>query len=401
MPYRIVFYILIVVGISACDIKKNKEATPDAFLRIYNTDAYAANYTALDVEETAEGGYLILCSKEISESPFPGIYFLRTDAMGQVLSETEWSTEYVSPVSNLLKVNNQMFCVSMLGLTTEAVIHQVSDMGQVLQSNVVSDVYFPLAINTDNSNRIVLQHYNKDDITTLVSVLQTNGAVVESRAFSIASFDFPVEEKIIDHLTRTGRVYPFDCGQAPNGNYYFNGFVNYTFSLAQFQYSWPWDAYPATVQGFRDERGLSAVLFTGSSSVASATFNFGKQFIGIEATVPTSSGTFTSSSDIPTVYVPEWQATAPVILKRIVNNSQVPHLLYGCTTKSQQMQLMAFNENTKQLIQTIYLGDSNPFILSNFIRTSDGGMVIVGSTEIAGRFTRICMYRWSKDALFF
>ena len=44
-----------------------------------------------------------------------------------------------------------------------------------------------------------------------------------------------------------------------------------------------------------------------------------------------------------------------------------------------------------------YLGFSNPFEVASLIRTEDEGLLVCGTTYLAGRFPRICLFKLSKE----
>ena len=41
----------------------------------------------------------------------------------------------------------------------------------------------------------------------------------------------------------------------------------------------------------------------------------------------------------------------------------------------------------------------NPFEIANLVQTSDGGLAVCGTTYLAGRFPRICIFKLSKNKL--
>ena len=74
-------------------------------------------------------------------------------------------------------------------------------------------------------------------------------------------------------------------------------------------------------------------------------------------------------------------------------------LIYASTTLSKQIGLFFYDELTGKFMSSRYLGYSNPFEASDLIQTSDGGLAVCGTTYLAGRFPRICIFKLSKEEL--
>src|SRR6187402_3270213 len=104
---------LLLAVLSACDIKKNKEADPKGFFKIYNEENYSSQFTPLDIEQTPDDGYLILCAAKIEISAFPGIYIMKIDKNGLVQYTKLLSDTYVSPVPNLIRNAYEYYVVCM------------------------------------------------------------------------------------------------------------------------------------------------------------------------------------------------------------------------------------------------------------------------------------------------
>lgn len=396
---QVILYILLVASIFSCDIKKNKNAEPSGFLKIYNENSYSNQYTPLDIEQTSDEGFLILSAAKIEISAFPGIYIMKIDKNGSVQSAELLSDIYVSAVPNLIRNGNECFVVCMDRQNLGTHILEVAESGKTTERAFVDVMQYPLSAELDNSNaQIIIQHYNKDDLQTLVTRVSTTGAVTASRAFGIGSGDFNVEQPIIDHLTGNGKKYPFLNGKLSGNTYYFNGFYNYTLSLCMFDFNWNNEDEPAAAQGYRDERCISSVVPMGGNNIATSRYAYGDNFIIPSATVPVTSSAFSSSSDMEGFLIPEFIRDAPMALKLLsLNGREV--LVYASTTKNAQVALFTYDAVSKQLLATKYLGATNPYAMANIIQTIDGGIAVLATTQVAGRFSRIAVFKLSKDEL--
>ena len=85
------------------------------------------------------------------------------------------------------------------------------------------------------------------------------------------------------------------------------------------------------------------------------------------------------------------------ILRATIDSKNV--LIYGTDTKSKQIGLLFYEESAGTFLSSRYLGFSNPFEIANLIQTEDGGLAVCGTTYLAGRFPRICIFKLSKAKL--
>jgi len=317
----------------ACSNESDPAADKANFTRIYDNNKFEASYFPIDMIQTPDGGYLILGGRRLVDSNFSGIYLMKVDEFGAFISEKE-----------------------------------------------------------DKTNFLLLS-YDNDKKEMVVSVVNPTGIVTSSKGFGIGEGD-AVEAPIIDHFIRNGRQFPFQVGKALSGQYFFNGFYNYTFSLVFTDLS---SSSPqGVVQGQQDEGGLSQVVPLTGDKYATARFNFGDNYILPGATLKSSG--VSSSVDLGGNSFPELTANAPVkILLTTVNAKEI--ILYGSNTHSRQIALYGYNKSSGEFLGSKYLGFSNPYEIASMITTADGGLALCGTTYVAGRFPRICLFKLSKEEL--
>ena len=78
-------------------------------------------------------------------------------------------------------------------------------------------------------------------------------------------------------------------------------------------------------------------------------------------------------------------------------NSSV-YTLIATTAKSQQI-VLHFYDNTGAYVGVDYLGFSSPYQLGAIRVTADNGLAILGSTQVAGKFQRMCLFKKSEAEL--
>ena len=384
----IAFSIILFIG---CANDSDPAADKASFTRIYDNNKYNASFFPIDIKQTPDGGYLILGGRRIDDSSFSGIYIMKVDEFGGFVSEQEVDETFVNPIAPLLENggNYYFFCMTSVGLQPQ--LFQLDAEGTLSEPISVGGSY-PAAAAVDGNNFVLLSYDNLNK-KTVVSVITPTGSISQAKGFSIGAGD-AVEEPIISHFLRTGKQIPFLVGKTASGQYYFNGFYNYTLSLAFTNLSA--DEPQGVIQGQQDDGGLSQVVPLDGGKFALARFNFGDNYFLPNASLNTSG--VSSSIDLGGNPFPELIANAPVkILRLTINSKKV--VLYGSDTKSKQIALFGYDESTGEFIGSKYLGFSNPFEIASIVSTADGGLAICGTTFVAGRFPRICLFKLSKEAV--
>lgn len=364
------------------------------FTRIYDNNKFTTSYYPIDMRQTSDGGYLILGGRRLKDSNFTGAYIMKVDEFGGFVSDQEVDSKYINPVGQLLEVNDKyyFFCMTSVGLQTQLVELDVN--GAITKNTPISGSY-PMASSKetaakDDSNFILLSY---DNLTkeSVLSLIKASGSISKSRAFGIGAGD-AVEEPIINHFIRTGRQLPFQVGKTTSGQYYFNGFYNYTMSLVFTDLNS--NTPLGVVQGQQDDGGLSQITSLEGGKFATARFNFGDNYFIPTATINTTG--ISSSADLGGNTLPELTPNSPVkIILTKLNSKDI--LLYASNTRSKQIALFGYDKTSGEFKGSHYLGFSNPFEIASIIATADGGLAVSGTTYVAGRFPRICLFKLSQE----
>lgn len=376
---------------SACSNETDPSADKANFTRIYDNDKFNTSYYPIDMRQTPDGGYLLLGGRRLVDSNFSGAYIMKVDAFGGFLSDIEVDSDFINPAGSLLEANGKyyFFCMTSVGLQTQLV---EMDADGVISQNISVGGSYPTVAANDNGSFILLG-YDNSDKESVVSVVSPSGGISKSKSFSIGAGD-AVEEPIINHFLRTGRQLPFQVGKTTSGQYYFNGFYNYTLSLVFTDLTA--DNPLGVVQGQQDDGGLSQVVSLEGGKFATSRFNFGDNYFIPNATLNTSG--ISSSVDLAGNSLPELTANAPVKIISIKFKTK-DVLLYASNTRSKQIALFGYDKTTGEFKGSHYLGFSNPFEIASLIATADGGLAVCGTTYVAGRFPRICLFKLSPEKL--
>jgi hypothetical protein len=383
--------VLMIILFVRCSNESDPQADKSNFNRTYDNNQFNASFYPIDLKQTPDGGYLVLGGRRIQDSNFSGIYIMKVNEYGDFISQLEVSNEFVNPIGPLLESNGNyyFFCMTAIGLQTQ--LFSIDAEGTLSEPVVIGGSY-PAAAALDGNNFLLMSydHFNKESV---VSRITSTGSIIQSKSFSIGAGD-AVEEPIINHFLRTGKPLPFLVGKTAAGLYYFNGLYNYTLSLVFTNLIN--DEPEGVVQGQQDDGGISQVVPLEGSKFALSRYNFGDNYFLPNATINTSG--ISSSTNLGGNILPELVANAPVMIYRaMINSSKIT--LYGSNTKSSQIALFAYNESNGNFIGSHYLGFSNPFEIASIVQTSDGGLAICGTTYVAGRFPRICLFKLSSAAI--
>ena len=384
---------LFILGVmSACDISDNEVEPSQSFVRIYDSNEFNASFIPIDVKQTSDGGFLILGSTRLPDSNFTGVTIMKVDEAGNFVTEERFTSDFLHPVGELLEIDGTFHFIAMRSTTFEAVIFSVDDAGTVSEPVGLGGITRPLQVALDGAD-ILLLSYNNNDKNTVFSVHRATGDQLAARTFNIGAGE-GTEAPIVEHFTRTGRQLPFRIGRVPNGLYFFNGFFNFTLSLVFTDLVS--DDPIGVSQGQQDDGGLSSIRHVSGTTFAVSRFDEGDNYI--LPNVELNMGSITSSLDLGGNPFPELVDEAPVIVKEVQIDGEAV-LLYGSHTKGGQIILLAYSPEGGELLGTKYLGFSNPYKLAGFSKTDDEGLVVVGSTAVAGRFERICLFKMSEKEL--
>jgi hypothetical protein len=383
---RFGLYILLSILLSACDISRNNIEPTGSFVKIYDDNRFEEEYYPLDLIQTKDDGFLILSEKRDVQSLFTKVYILKTDAEGNLVNQTEMQSPYANAVNGWSMIGDTYYFVCMNGTTLQANLVAVDEGGNPSNPVPIGAVTYPLVSEKDGNNLVLLSYDNANG-ESIISLVSTDGVVTQQAGYNIGA-GVDVEKPIIDHLTRNGDELPFSVGKMANGQYFFNGFYNYTFSVVFTNFG----PEPVGVsQGQLSSGGISAITSLGNSVFAIARFNFGDNYLNPLANIPTND--ITSSTDLGGNTFPEIESGARV---KLLNTEQGAKLLYATSTISKQIVIYGFDQSTGNILGTEYLGSSNPYSLAAFTLTSDGGIAILSKTALEGRFQRIALFK--RDA---
>lgn len=388
------------MSLFSCQNEADPEADKGFFTKFYDNSNFSAAYTPLDAKQTSDGGYLVLGLKRIIDPAGVDvepsiIYIMKTDEFGALVSDEELDEGLGLPAPQLLEVAGKFyfFCMSIGTMSIQLI--EVSEAGTIAQQLNVGGSY-PLAAGVDD-NSLLLMSYDAGGRNTVLQTVGTDGEPGPARLFPVGAADggpYAPEEVIISHALRKGPQLPFFVGKTVNDLYYFNGIYNYSFSVVFTNMTS--DDPVGVVQGSNDDGGISALHSLNGGKFATARFNYGDNYLLPAATL--SSNSITGSASLGGNSVPELTPNAPVkIISTTIGESE--RIIYGSNTRGKQIALFGYNPADGSFVGSRYIGFSNTFELASLTPTADKGLLVLGTTYIAGRFPRICLFKLSAEAL--
>lgn len=392
MNFIIRIFLPLTLLVSACLEKADLTLEEKSFFRIYDNADFNAAFTPIDIQQTSDEGYLVLAGKRLLDSNFTGIYLLKVDKTGQIVNEVDdFDAQYVNPVGPLLLINGAYHFVCMDTNLQQAQLVRLNANGEVDGAIAPLGLTYPLAINADGNN-ILLLSYNNESKEMDITQFSATGSISDGpTGFSIGVGD-ETEEPIMNHFIQGGRKFPFAIGRASGNTIYYNGFYNYTFSLVFTSFGA--DNPSGVVYGQQDNGGFSAVTPVGGGQFAAARFNFGDNFLLPQINLPANG--ITIGTELGGLTLPELAPNAAVRLLHHQTDQQ-GSIVFASNTQTRQIALLAYSEEDGSFTGSRYLGFANPFEVGSLIQTSDDGMAVCGVTYLAGRFPRICIFKLSKQ----
>ncbi|MBC8110979.1 MAG: hypothetical protein H7Y04_07970 [Verrucomicrobia bacterium] len=392
-----IFFLIFLPFLSACDLKDNVSEPTLSFVKIYDNNDFSKAFTPLDIKQTADSGFVILGRTPSDKSSFYSVYLMKVARDGAFQWE-HTSDIYVNPISDLLVDGNDFvfFATNRTTLTanllraeqTPGTVFEVPTTVRIQDDEV--EYKYPLAAGAITGGYL-LQTLDENFSTTRLFKLSANGSANWSTGFDIFE---SLEEKTINHLTRRGQIFPFFVGETGNSGYFFNGFNNFTLSMTFVDAN---GKQTAELKGEEYQSGVSNALAIAGGKMAMARYKGdGENVLLPQATVnPAQDGT---AQKLVGNDLPELNKFARIIIKKatIAGKNVV---LYGTDTKNGQMVIFAYDEATGNLLGSRYIGSNNTFQMGGFTLTQDEGMAISGAIFVAGRFSRICLFKLTKSDL--
>lgn len=359
----------------------------ESFIKVYDDQALQNNYFPLSMHRTSDNGYLFLSAKNGS-----GVHILKADAAGEMSWEYDLPSNFVNAVPNIIERNGSLHfvCMDAVGLFTY--IMQVDEAAQSASAiQTFPTIPYPLYV-YDSGNSIYLQTYERESYKTGVYAL--NDALDQIVDSGLVDIQVDVEAEIVDHINYTGKRFPFFVSKTPEDDYVvINGFNNYSFSGVFLDANLD---VAGVYNGAAFDGGLSAMLPLGGNQFSIARFSYDDMYINPAATLSPSAVDIAES--IPADWNAELDADSPILIKQM-DVKGINYSVYLATTKSNQLVLSFYATGSSEVAANKYIGQSIPLKACDFMKTEDGGMMILTQATVMSSFNRVATIKLSKEEL--
>ena len=385
--YSVIFLVPMIIGLgltfSGCKKAKPEEVP---FIKIYDDQDGNKHFHPLSISTSASNdGYIIM-------SAYDGwrIHLMKIDNAGEFVWNYELPANYVNAVPNLIKSNGQNYLVCMDAVGLFTYVLKVDETSQsIAQVSTFTDVLYPTYAYNSGQN-VYIQNYNRLSMQTGIHKLPLDmSSITQSADLNIFT---DVEERVVEHITFTGKRMPFFISSTPENNFIvMNGFYNYSFSLIFLDQNLN---FAGVYNGAGFNGGLAAISPSGGNTFSLARFSYDNLYYNSNATLnPT---TIDITESISAQGNSELDAQKPVLIKDLsIGGSSYKAFL--SSTRSNQLLLSLYSGGT--LAGKKYLGKNIPVTASDFIQNEAGEVHILVRAKIMGSFDRIAIMKLSKEQL--
>jgi hypothetical protein len=152
------------------------------------------------------------------------------------------------------------------------------------------------------------------------------------------------------------------------------------------------------VNGIPYSAAASALIQRNDTSYILTRYDENQNYINTKPDI-----SFTTASNITAMGGTSWpEIDKNAIIKSLkttINNKEI--LIISTLTRSKQILLLFFDPLTGVLKTSKYFGSDNPVDMASVIPTNEGGLAVLTQTYVAGRFSRIQLFKIPPEKLKF
>jgi hypothetical protein len=394
--FAVIFPFIMLAGyLQSCDVKKSDTDPSAEFTRIYDHTDINLSFHPVDLEQTTDGGFLILSVyTDTILSTFPLIHVLKTDKNGSRMWETWVDKAYSSAVPSLMLLGNNYHFVCMDAVNQETMVMRIDlETHEVVQTSSLS-LQYPLYTFKDSNGDILMLNFDRLNRTSILSRFNSSFEEVWSHQFNIVD---DVKHKIEMHLSKTGKQFPFFIGEAGSSaitHYFVNCFFNYTMTMLFV--GAPAGNQTGILYTYQDDAAVSAAASIEDNRFSLARYYSGDNFVN--PAVELDLAAMMSITDYPDFSLPELVQDAPIkCLHAEINGKDL--VVYASQTRTNQLVLYFYDAVNGELQSVKFLNEKYPVNLSAMEYTQEEGLALLVQTYVIGRFPRIYLLKLSPDDL--
>jgi hypothetical protein len=104
-----IFIVFALVVSVSCSEESNPEFDTQTFTAIFDNNQFDASYFPIDMQQTPDGGFVVLGGRKLDDSNFTGIYLLKADKFGNFVKEIEVEETSVNPVADFVEYQTKYY----------------------------------------------------------------------------------------------------------------------------------------------------------------------------------------------------------------------------------------------------------------------------------------------------
>lgn len=392
-PHNLSLYIglILLMLLSGCGIDQKDIQPEQEFIKIYNHPDEQLAYYPESLLELEDGGFLFLAAvkDESAEIEYPTASLVRTSATGKMV----WSRSYdwLAPAPRLIRSGNGFGFVAM-DQQFEAHAVMVDVAGGDITAAHPLEVTMPLVAYQDQDEKLLVLGYDFVSRSSWIARFSDNFILERSVQLPVNT---DLEYLIQRHLNRTGQDFPFFMGSydyTGESGYYVNCFYNYTLRAMFLDHS----SLGATgdIYSFQTEEGISSLIHQSENRFGLTSYYEGNNYMISGAAIDVHASQ--NIKDLPGSPLYELTQKAAVRAQNISVDGTAYTLMVS-QTHSNALVCYQFLSDTDSLVSTHHVTFDERVEVADFIQTEDGGVTILASNHILGKYRRPVLVKMREE----
>ncbi len=365
-----------------------------SFAKIYDSQRSDVSHHPIDVVATTEG-FIVLSGEDTDNSQYRELLVSLLDEAGNYIVRGDIPGDHVAPMGEFISIDSVYYFFTMEPNLNTAQLVVLDNDANAQTIAIGGGIEFPLAANRTANGNLLLLSYDVDNMQTVLSLLDTDGQILQGAGFTIGAGN-DVVDYIWQHYNDPERAgQPFFCGENGLDNYYFNGFYNFNLSLVFTDLG---SNNPSgTVQGQdTDNGGVRALLPLGSDAFTLFGYQYNSNFLQANQTIDVQANS--SITDYLDRDYSEFRSRTPSAIRRI-NLNGTDYAIVAAESQSRKVALYFYEIATEELRGIHNIGHINPYTLGSIRVDAENNLLVLGTTLVSNRFERMFLNKISTEEL--
>jgi hypothetical protein len=397
------YWALLWLGLVGCGLRNDEVSPAEEFSKIYNNPAFD-NIVALDAQQTTSGGYIILgylVRESGNGQRIP--YLLKVSPTGQTEWDTNAQAEFgalANPVGQLrVQGDEYTFLCAQAGQLVLVRVHEARRRPEIVRQFGGSGARPLFAQPTADGGMLLLASQpNCGPVPGLATqLIKTDAALapVMARCYPGAQGNQGSLGNAADEFAYAGET-------TVRGRrlFFFQAWLNdeWTLTFIDAANGDLVQSYAFTDPVSRAKTLANGFLPLGETAFATAFTNQITVSLNARAALLSPNPTDDTRFGAPGAPFHELRPDRRVLIRAMRAGGREV-VAVAAPARNNQIALFVFQAGANILRGRTYLGSTNPYVPNALLQTADGGLAVVGTTTVAGRFARIVLIKLSAGHL--